>query len=163
MTSKIRIKLGHMEVEYEGSEEFIKQELVGLVKTVSDLSKAHSPTSQPIADTQEVAPAAVPTQQSAIQMSANSIAAKLKCSTGPDLVLAAAASLTLVKNQDSFIRKQILEEMRSAASYYKASFGSNLSVHLIGQVKSNKLLERSTGQYALPADVRGELEKQLAQ
>jgi hypothetical protein len=35
MTSKIRIKLGAIEVEYEGSEQFLKEELPQLLTAVS--------------------------------------------------------------------------------------------------------------------------------
>ena len=37
MTSKIRIKLGAIEVEYEGSEQFLKEELPQLLTAVSEL------------------------------------------------------------------------------------------------------------------------------
>ena len=37
MNSKIRIKLGPIEVEYEGSEAFLKEELPQLLTAVSDL------------------------------------------------------------------------------------------------------------------------------
>ena len=40
MESKIKIKLGPIEVEYEGSESFLKQELPALIKTVTELFKA---------------------------------------------------------------------------------------------------------------------------
>jgi len=36
-TSKIKIKLGAIEVEYEGSESFLKEELPQLLSAVSDL------------------------------------------------------------------------------------------------------------------------------
>lgn len=39
MTSKIRIKMGPIEVEYEGSENFLKEELPELLGTVSNLYK----------------------------------------------------------------------------------------------------------------------------
>jgi hypothetical protein len=40
MTSKIKIKMGAIEIDYEGSEEFLKEELPSLLKTVSDLYKS---------------------------------------------------------------------------------------------------------------------------
>lgn len=156
MTSKIKIKFGQVEVEYEGSEEFIKQELPNLIKQVSDLCRTATLPAPVTLD--YVAPPKPPT----IQMSAGNIAAKLSCSKGPDLVLAAAASLTLAKNQEVFTRQQILDEMKAASSYYKSSYGGNLTTLINSLIKAGKLLERTQGQYALSANSRGELESRLA-
>lgn len=43
-TSKIRIKLGAIEVEYEGSESFLKEELLALLSAVSDLYQRSNPS-----------------------------------------------------------------------------------------------------------------------
>jgi len=163
MTSKIRIKIGQIEVEYEGSEEFTKQELLGLIQTMSDLCKTAIPTPLPtaISPTPTLATAASP-QPLVGQISVGNIAAKIKCKKGPDLVLAAAASLALVKNKDCFTRQEILEEMKAATGYYKTTYMSNLTVYLNGLIKSAKLLERPSGEYALHANARSELESQLA-
>jgi hypothetical protein len=95
-------------------------------------------------------------------MSPGNIAAKLSCSKGPDLVLAATASLTLAKNQEVFTRQQIMDEMKAASSYYKSSYGGNLTTLINSLIKAGKLLERTQGQYALSANSRGELESRLA-
>ena len=34
MTSRIRIKMGTIEVDYEGSEEFLKNDLLGLLESI---------------------------------------------------------------------------------------------------------------------------------
>jgi hypothetical protein len=163
MTSKIRIKIGQIEVEYEGSEEFTKQELLGLIQTMSDLCKTTIPTPLATAGSPTSTPStAASPQQPVGQISIGNIAAKLKCKKGPDLVLAAAASLALVKNKDCFTRQEILEEMKAATGYYKATLVSNLTVSLNSLIRSNKLLERPSGEYALHANARNELESQLA-
>lgn len=46
MESKIRIKLGAIEIEYEGSENFLRKELPDLVKTVTELAKTSQITGQ---------------------------------------------------------------------------------------------------------------------
>jgi hypothetical protein len=162
MTSKIRIKLGQIEVEYEGSEEFIKQGLPDLIKAISDLTKTANLNLSSISSTPGILDTTSSSQSSGIQMSAGTIAAKLKCTSGTDLVMAAAASLTLVKNQGTFTRQQILDEMKTATAYYKSSYLSNLTQHLTSLIKSGKLLERSSGQYALPAEIKSDLETRLA-
>ena len=163
MTSKIRIKIGQVEVEYEGSEEFTKQELLDLIKTVSELCKTATPT--PLPDAGSPTPTTsttAPTQQSIGPISIGNISAKLKCKKASDLVLAAAASLAMVKNKDCFTRQEILDEMKAATAYYKITYGGNLTVALNTLIKSDKLLQRPSGEYALHANARSELESQLA-
>ena len=148
----------------ETIEEFIKQELPDLLQTVSDLYRTTN--LQPL-----VIPEAAQTggseqtshkQPTKLEMTSGTIAAKLNCSSGPELVISACASLTLVKCQDTFTRQQIHDEMKLASAYYKSSYGSNLVQHLNSLVKSGKLLERAAGRYALPASRRSDLESQLA-
>lgn len=40
MSSKLRIKIGDVEIDYEGTEEFLKQELPQLLKTAMELHKS---------------------------------------------------------------------------------------------------------------------------
>ena len=162
MTSKIRIKLGQIEVEYEGSEEFIKQGLLDIIQTITDLTKTANLNLSPVSSTPRTLDTTPSSKSPVIQMSASTIAAKLKCTSGTDLAVAAAASLTLVKNQDTFTRQQILDEMKTATAYYKNSYMGNLTQNLTSLIKSGKLLERSTDQYALPAEVKADLESRLA-
>lgn len=156
MESKIRIKLGPIEVEYEGSEAFLKQELPALIKTVSELYKE---SSIPLVDEPDK------TQGQggcSVKMSTGSIAAKLGCNGGPDLILAAAAHMTLAKGTETFTRQQLLSEIKSAKAYYKRSFTANLTALLNGLVKGGKLNEPSNDTYALTADARKDVEMRLA-
>ncbi len=102
MESKIRIKLGPIEVEYEGSESFLKQELPAFIKTVTELSKSVAV----VTDRDEGK-----LDAEKLQLSTTSIATKISCSSGPDLVLASAAHLTLVKKTEVFSRKQLLDDI----------------------------------------------------
>lgn len=157
MESKIKIKLGPIEVEYEGSEAFLKQELPDLIKTVTELYKSTNikMDNSDVEDEENIG------QSVKLQLSTNSICAKLSCSSGPDLILAAAAHLTFVKQQEVFSRKQLLDEMKTASSYFKTSYRDNLSVNLKTLLKV-KLNEPSTGHFALTASARKELESRLA-
>ena len=138
MESKIRIKLGPIEVEYEGSETFLKKELPDLIKTVTELAKTSQITGQVnLGD--------------AFQLTTSSIAAKLSCSKGPDLVIAAAAHLSFVQKVDVFSRKQLLNDMKSASGYYKSSYRDNLSSYLKTLLKTHKLTEPTRGHYSLDA------------
>lgn len=157
MESKIRIKIGPIEVEYEGPETFLKQELPDLLKTITELSMSTGGTMNNLDDKGE----AEKTKLGKLQLSTTSIAAKLSCSSGPELILAAAAHLTLVRKLEVFSRKQLLDEMKTASGYYKTTYRDNLSTNLKTLLK-DKLNEPSSGQFSLSAKARKELEVRLA-
>lgn len=165
MTVKLNVKLGQLEFNYEGSEDFLKTELSNILhilsqtKLVGGLAEngsSFSTDSKPPADS-------APKGNIPIQMTTGSIAAKLSCSSGPDLIIAACAHLLFVLGNETFNRKQILEEMKNASGYYKSSYSGNLSKYIAQLVKASKLIERSRGQYSLHATLRTQLEVQLAQ
>jgi hypothetical protein len=156
MESKIRIKLGPIEVEYEGSESFLKQELPALIKTVTELSKSAGVT---LANLETDHDKGKP-DSGKLQLSTTSIATKISCSSGPDLVLAAAAHLTLVKKIEVFSRKQLLDDMKTASGFYKSTYRDNLSAYIKTLLK-DKLNERSTGQYSLSAQAKRDVESKL--
>jgi phage host-nuclease inhibitor protein Gam len=158
MESKIKIKLGPIEVEYEGSEAFLKKELPALIKTVTELSKTveiNPNTEDGLSDKNKF-------KAGKIQLSTTSIAAKLPCSKDYELVIAAAAHLTLAKGIETFSRKQLLDDMKSASGYYKASHRDNLSAYLTKLIKNDKLNEPTEGHYSLNANTRKELEAKFA-
>jgi hypothetical protein len=156
MESKIRIKLGAIEVEYEGSEAFLKKELPDLMKSITELYKSvRTLVEQPEEQGGDF-------EQKRIKLSTKSIAAKLNCSSGRKLVIAAASHLTLTKNQDSFTRKQLLSEMQSASGYYKKTYADNLSNCLKGLLKDDTLTEPSGGNYSLSEQKRKEIGGLLA-
>ena len=138
-TSKIKIKLGAIEVEYEGSETFLKEELPALLTAVADLyqkSQPDAPSTTAVDATGDNAPingtmnpngAANGNGASLNIGTTTSIAARLKVQSGPDLALAAAARLTFGDGRSVFTRKQLISEMKSAPNYYRESYLKNLS------------------------------------
>jgi hypothetical protein len=156
MESKVRIKLGPIEIDYEGSEEFLKTELPNLIKSISELHKtARIPFEEPVQ-------LETGGGQGKFQLTTGSIAAKLACSSGPDLILAAAAHFTISEGKSTFTRQQLLEELRTASHYYKSSYSANLSKYLNGLAKTGKINEPTNGTFALSANTRDELEGRLA-
>ena len=162
-TNKLRIKLGELEVEYEGSEAFLRAELPLLLKSIADLHK----TADVFAGSRSAGPAVKANSQAgaggaaAVNLSSSSIAAKLGFKDGGDLLLAACLHLALAKGKESFSRTEILSEMKSAKSYFKKSYGSNLSNYLNTLVTSGKLLQGAGGEYAIHADTLAELKPKL--
>lgn len=157
MTSKIRIKLGPIEVEYEGSESFLKEELPDLLAAVA---KLHKESAAP-AEALHAPPK--PPSAGAVQGTTATIAAKLGVKSGPDLILAACARMTFVSGQASFTRKQITDEIKGATGYYKKTYLNNLTTYLQQLVKDQKLVESSTDTFALSVPTRTQVETQLAQ
>lgn len=166
-TSKIKIKLGAIEIEYEGSEVFLKEELPQLLSAVSDLyTRSHASSSLPPASSDTTRDSSNPSTNNGdikpkLEATTGSIAAKLACKSGPDLVMAAAARLTFVLQLSTFSRQRLTDEMKTASAYYKASYVSNLSKSLNGLVKDGKLNEPTQGSYALTAASLSEMEPRL--
>lgn len=158
MTSKLRIKMGPIEVEYEGSEDFLKLELPELLRAVTTLYKDSG-----ITDIQQDNPGVIGgAPASGPQGTTATYAAKLGGGTGPDLALAAAARLRISLGSGTFSRTKLLEEMKSASSYYKKSYSSNLTKIISGLVASQKLIEAAKDTYSLHATTEKEVRAKLA-
>lgn len=160
MTSKIRIKMGAIEIEYEGSEQFLKDELPELLSAVSNLYKASAPLME--ANNSATGLDAGSGKSTEVVGTTGTLAAALGGGSGPDLAMTAAARLTFVLGKDKFARKEILDEMKSASSYCKPSYISNLTKILSGLVKDKKLMESAKNTYSLSADSRTSLGAKLA-
>lgn len=167
MDCKIRIKLGDVEIEYEGSEDYVREGFMDLVAEVVDTFSEIDPPS--LSNDQQSEQSTVqngegnPEAGSAgFDMSTSTIASKIGGSTGADLVLAAAAHLSLARSKGSFSRNEIREEMKGATAYYTKSIGSNLGQSLTSLVKKGTLNQRSDNTYALPSGTLTNLKSQLA-
>jgi hypothetical protein len=162
MVSKIRIKLGPLEVEYEGDEVFFKEELPQILSEISRMVKetgigiSAEPTI--LSSTEEKSP---PSGRG-LQGTITTFASKLQPKGGPELILAAAAKLTFNDGLPIFTRDQLNDEMKNASGYYKQSYSKNLISNLTSLIKSGKLIENSKGRYSLDARLKSDLESRLA-
>jgi hypothetical protein len=162
-TAKIRLKLGGLEVEYEGKSSFLKEDLFSLLQKTATLY-AESRGSIPAQPAGGANGAAAPgSQSSSLDHSTNTIASHLGGSTCTDLVMAAAAHLALVKGKGKFTRQEISDEMKGATTYYKVNMGGNLSKSLDTLVRGKRLNQVDKGTYALSASERSSIEAKLAQ
>ena len=195
MATRIRVRKGDTEVEYEGSEQFLKNELSSLLRAASTFpagSGRQAPSPAPrgarpgraagarasrrkgagtritAARAVQEAPAGkgqeVPAGRGADAPpgSTAGIAARIGCSHGTHLVLAAAAQLNLRAGRKSFSRAELLAAMKTAAQYYKPVYGKNLSRYLKSLIKERQLNQPRPGIYALTAPARREMQKILA-
>ena len=164
--SKIRIKMGFVEIEYEGSDDFLKEELPLLLDKLYALVPPGSAESQgggaASGDGERVGASSRGTGDSNGDIgTASSIAADLGVKTGPDLVLAAAVRLTLGLGKASFTRKELLTEMQSATSYYNKNMSGNLSKMLIAMIKEKTIREVAKDTYSLSAEKKHDMEKKF--
>jgi hypothetical protein len=158
--SKIRIRMGQVEIEYEGSHEYLSEDLPKLLETIVELrQRVGDDADDP---QQEDGDVKTNGDKGKISGTVGAIANRLNAKEGPDLIIAAAAKLTLVDGQDSFLRRALLREMQSAKNHYRKSYGSNLSAYLKNLQTDGRLTEPATGQLALTADERKRLEGLLA-
>lgn len=161
MSSKLRIKIGEVEIDYDGTEEFLKQELPQLLKTAMELHRASEASGSGQIERRSARDDK--DESSRVSLTTNSIAARLSAKTGGDLLLAAAAHLVLAKGVEPFTRTQLLDTMKSATSYYNKNYSTNLSGYIKTALhKDGPLAETAKHTYALTAPARAELEKTLA-
>ena len=165
MTAKVRIKFGQFEIDYEGDEKFLEKDLVDLATQVVNVFKDHAKilTEKPSPSSSDR------TFDSAKKfddtLSTNTIASKLDVKTGPELILAAAAYLALVQGKATFSRKEIMEEMKNATTFFRSSYlGGNLTKYLntlVNPKKQLNLVRQDT--YSLTAEAKRTLEAVLAE
>lgn len=149
MTSKIKIRIGAIELEYEGSEEFLKQELPDLLEAVVKLHDKSGVVTQNGQPAGQGSGGNSNHNKQPLEMTTAAIATKIGGKSGPDLAFAACARLGFVAAKDRFSRKEILQEMKNASSFYKKSYNSNLTSILNGLMSADKITEPATEMYSL--------------
>lgn len=159
--SRIHIKIGQVEIEYEGEDAFIKENLVDyfdkLTKIVSSSSLFAPPQGR-----EGLNQGSDQIEKGLSDWSVSTFATKLHCKSGPDLVLAAAAKLTFTDGIPSFSRQQLTDTMKGATGYFKSSYVNNLSKYIERLIKNDKLRKLADDRFSLSAKEKGNLETSLA-
>ena len=167
MDTKISVKVGTIEVEYEGEASFLTH---GLNDLLSNLSNIQAVTPQFITKSQLENTNEIIIDQKTDetrsnnfpQMSTSNIAAWLPAKSAKDLVLCAMANLQLVKKQEKQRRENILSEMKTATPYYKKTMASNLTQTFSSLLKSKEINEIGKDEYSLTAATVKKFEAILA-
>lgn len=154
--TKVKIKLGAIEVDYEGEPEFLTSGFYELLNRLQDLS-SKIPQQPPAGHPGGHAPPGAP-----LQMTVKTIATKLNASSGSDLALAAMCSLHFGKSMPKYKRGEVLTEMKAATGIYKPSMSKNLSHHLRSLLNDGKIVEAEPEVYALTPATETPLRQQLA-
>ena len=151
MTHRFRLKVGPIEVEYEGDSVPDRRALLELVELAmqSYVDKGLG--------------TGAPGDRPRVRGTTGGIAARLNCISGPELIVAAAARLTFVNDQEWFSADELLGEMKLATAHYDQSYESSLARDVKQLVTSGKLVEVAPGLFALSATMRRELQQALSE
>lgn len=158
---RMRIKLGAVEIDYEGDSEFARSGVMDLLKDV--LALAPSSTKQPkLTDEGADPPAMHFGTDDGGTVTVATIAAHFEPQGGQDLVLCALAKLQVLEGAPHASKDEIWECLKGATGYFKVSMNKNFTRDLGRMVKRKKINEVATNTYSLTAVTRRELEAKLA-
>jgi hypothetical protein len=116
----------------------------------------------PVARTQGQRSEQKPAGVGAWNLSTDTIATIIGATSGPDLIIAAAAHLHFALGKTTFSRHELTSQMRSAPSHFKSTFVNNLSAYLTGLTRADRLRLSGHDVYALSNKERQDLEAKLA-
>lgn len=166
--AKIRMKVGAIELEYEGDAAFLEGDIEALFERMSGLlTKTPANARSRILEAEESAVDGkgdlTSTGNGHFSLSTNTIAAHLDAKTGPQLVMCAMAQIELIQGKASSSRHEVISEMKNATTYYKQTMVNNLSTSLSGFVKAKRINQIAKDTYALNAAERKQFEAKLAE
>lgn len=164
--AKVRIKVGSMELEYEGDPSFLDGGIEALLVSMGDLA-SRAPDEPAETPTAPLAPVIgngnSPAPSGSFNFSTNTIAAHLNAKTGPELAICALAQLELVQGKSSSNRAEILAEMKNATTYYNTNMSSNHSKNLSSLTKAKRINQVGKDTYSLSASERKRVEAKVAE
>jgi hypothetical protein len=155
LPTKIRIKIGVVEFEYEGDAQFTQDSISELLTHMESLFSASAKElSKALGESfdTEKSPSDNSPTSPIPQQHMNTVAAKLNAKTGPELAMAAAAQLQIIQGNQSFHRDKLLAEMKTATNYYNQNMSGNLSKMLKTLTTSQKFTQVATDTYSLTAN-----------
>lgn len=161
--AKIKLKVGSMELEYEGDPSFLTGGIEALLVTMGDLM-GKAPAELEAAPSQATQHADTGlSSANGLSYSTETIAAHLDAKTGPEFVICALARLQLQIGKSAPTRGEILAEMKTATSYFKENMTGNLSGSLSSLVKAKRINQIAKDTYALSAAERRQVEAKIAE
>lgn len=168
-SARIRLKVGTMELEYQGDPSFLTGGIEALLVTMGDLS-LKVPAEPPVLTetTERVQPEMGVSDNTAVNrgkysFSTSTIASHLVVKTGPELIICAMAHLEIVQGKSSSTRNEILNEMKGATTYYNSGISSNMSKYLASLTKAKRINQISKDTYALGSTERKQVEAKVAE
>ncbi len=157
--AKLLLKHGEVTIEYDGPEQFLKENLSDIIKAVADLGKlAPAPQSR---DQISKAGTPGPPKIDPADASVSTLAQKLDVTTGPDLIAAAALSLA-IGGTPAFKKRALRDRSREAKTYWKKSYANNFDNYVNRLVTSGRLNHLSGDDYAIPVKEQNTLSSRIA-
>jgi hypothetical protein len=158
MSSKIKIKIGNIEFEYEGETEFSQDDIKDLFSHLETLSVPAVAVTEAAQDT--VVEKKTP---NGAKIHTSTIATRLGGKGASNLAIASAAHLQIVQGKESFTRQELLSDMRSATTHYNKNMSTNHSKTLASLVTQQVINQISADSYSLSSGKMAELEALIAQ
>jgi hypothetical protein len=155
--SQITIKVGELQFEASGEAKWVADQVREFWENLEQIKAAGVSADAKENDLAESRGSTADNKR----LTTSQIATKLGCKRGPDLIIAAAAHLGLVKGKLQFTRTELIDEMKSATAFFNKNYVSNLSSYLKKIVQDDDLNEVGTQTYALSADKAENLRNSL--
>ena len=163
--TRFRVKRGAAEIEYEGGTQFLKEEIMPTVDKILEMVESRAELQRPMPMLQIDNSTEMLNSTTTVEVlhSTNTIATMLGAKSASDLAIAAVAQLSFVQKKERLSRQEILDEMKSATSFFKSTYVNNHSNSLKVLTKGDRLRLLAPDTYGLSHKARKELEKLLAQ
>src|SRR5258706_7335037 len=145
--TKLVLKYGDIEIEYDGPEDFLKQELPKFIENVVRLGAGGSEPATGLKKTQRAAAPGNSQATAASTASVSTIAQKLGVDSGRELIMAAAYSYSN-SGSVTFTKKQLRDKIREAKTFFKSSYTNNFDNYVARLVKAGRLNHTSGENYA---------------
>jgi hypothetical protein len=159
MATKLSVKIGKIEFEYEGETNFTQEDIKDLFSHLEALKPAQVAVELP-SDGENLQRSR--SNGTVRPLSTSTIASRLGGKGASNVALAAAAHLQLVDGKETFTRQELNADMRAASQHYNENMAKNLSQTLKTMVTQKFLNEVKVGVYSLTAAKQTELEALLA-
>jgi hypothetical protein len=166
MPTKLKIKMGHIEFEYEGDAVYDNEAVKDLFSHIESLAGAAPPgtfDALPPLNDQENGGGSTDAAADIAKLSVQTVAARLGGKSARDIALAAAAHLQVCLGRKSFTRKELLADMQQAHGYYSQIMSSNLSKTLQALVAGKLLMTMTGDQMTLSATELERLKAKIAE
>ena len=154
-SAKIRIKVGEVEIDYEGDSAFLENDLLKMLNEIQKVVPATTVNSG------QVGGGVGKPLVGIHSLTTKSIATKLGAKSGGDLAEAAVAHLGLINGLVTFKRSDINDAMKSASGIYKTNMTSNLSAIIQTLLNQDTIVETGTHTYALTPGAEVKLKGKL--
>lgn len=155
--TRIKIKLPNLEVEYEGTPNFLESGLLELTKKFGDFAKEEV-SQLPLRDNQDDD---TKTHEVHSSLTTIAIANRLGTKSGPELIIATMAKLKFTDGKDVVSADDIKTEMKEAHSIYKKSMTSNFDKNITNLVKQEMVNVVAAKRYSLSRKKIESIEKQI--